>query len=416
MSRIGSEAMTPKAPAGREQHRPEIADAVPGATARFYRDVMPFSGFGGIGDPRSFTRLPDDWTIGLADIVASTEAIEEGRYKTVNTAGAAVISAVSNALGTLDFPFIFGGDGASFAVAGAEAGKAADALARTVAWVGGELGLVLRGGTLSIGAIRAEGLDVRMGRFAVSPSVTYAMFAGGGLAWAEQLLKAGALSLPDAPPGSQPDLTGLSCRFQNIKAKHGLMLSILARPTRGQDDPGFRSVVARLLALAEQSPDAGRPIPVFEPFGGVRPESIRVDGRLQRRPGESRGGSMVRAAGSWAIAAVVLAAGRPIGAFLPKRYLEEVVENSDFRKYDDALMMTLDCTRDTAAQIEALLRDAHAAGVVQYGLHHQDAATVTCVVPSVTQANHVHFIDGASGGYAMAARDLKSRLASESRL
>ena len=42
--------------------------------------------------------------------------IEE--MQAVNTAGASAISAVANALGHRRFPFVFGGDGASFAVCG----------------------------------------------------------------------------------------------------------------------------------------------------------------------------------------------------------------------------------------------------------------------------------------------------------
>ena len=54
--------------------------------------------------------------LGLSDIVRSTAAIAAGRYKAVNTAAAAVIAAVANALGDEDFPFVFGGDGASIAL------------------------------------------------------------------------------------------------------------------------------------------------------------------------------------------------------------------------------------------------------------------------------------------------------------
>ena len=46
----------------------------------------------------------------------STKAIEGGKYKSANMAGAAAISAVINALGHQNFPFVFGGDGVSFAV------------------------------------------------------------------------------------------------------------------------------------------------------------------------------------------------------------------------------------------------------------------------------------------------------------
>ena len=33
---------------------------------------------------------------------------------------------------------------------------------------------------------------------------------------------------------------------------------------------------------------------------------------------------------------------------------------------------------------------------------------MTCFTPSPTSANHVHFIDGAMGGYAMAASAMKA--------
>ena len=153
-------------------------------------------------DPARYVALPADWVLGVADVVTSTEALEAGRYKAVNTAGAAVISAVSNALGTLDFPFVFTGDGASFAVGPKDAAIATEALAATVAWVGTELGLLLRGAVVSVGAIRAAGADVKVVRYAASDHVDYAMFTGGGRDWAEREMKAGRLVLP--PPRPTP--------------------------------------------------------------------------------------------------------------------------------------------------------------------------------------------------------------------
>jgi hypothetical protein len=48
---------------------------------------------------------------------------------------------------------------------------------------------------------------------------------------------------------------------------------------------------------------------------------------------------------------------------------------------------------------------------VRYGLHRQDAAMMTCFTPSVMRSDHVHFIDGARGGYASAATALKAMAA-----
>ncbi|MDX1732532.1 MAG: DUF3095 family protein, partial [Aurantimonas coralicida] len=95
--------------------------------------------------------------------------------------------------------------------------------------------------------------------------------------------------------------------------------------------------------------------------------------------------------------------GRRVGGFDPARYRSELARNSDFRKFDDGLRMTLDCTAAVADRIEARLRDARAAGLAQTGTHRQSAALMTCFVPSASRSDHVHFVDGAAGGYAAAA-------------
>jgi len=207
---------------------------------RFYSSIPVFRGFGKLMDPALYSPLPDDWTIGVADIVESTRAIADARYKAVNLAGAAVIAAVTNALEGREFPFVFGGDGASFAVSPDDLGRARDALAATAIWVKDDLDLVMRVALVPIAAIRAQGLDVRVARFGPSPNLSYAMFSGGGLGWAEAAMKRGEFAVPVASSGTQPDLTGLSCRFEEMPSARGVILSVLVMPGRGADPAGFR--------------------------------------------------------------------------------------------------------------------------------------------------------------------------------
>src|SRR3954447_10892489 len=117
--------------------QPESSTAmtVPGSSEGFYAGIPVFRGFGSLMDPALYSPLPDDWTIGVADIVESTRAIAEKRYKAVNMAGAAVIAAVTNALEGREFPFVFGGDGASFAVSPNDLAAAREALSATARWV-----------------------------------------------------------------------------------------------------------------------------------------------------------------------------------------------------------------------------------------------------------------------------------------
>src|ERR1700755_2797688 len=155
----------------------------------FYGGIPVFRGFERLMDPALYSPLPNDWIIGVSDIVESTKAIAANRYKAVNMAGAAVIAAVTNALEGREFPFVFGGDGASFAVAPADLDAAHAALAATATWGREELRLQMRGALVPVSAIRAKGLDVRVARFGPSANLSYAMFAGGGLAFADAAMK-----------------------------------------------------------------------------------------------------------------------------------------------------------------------------------------------------------------------------------
>ena len=61
----------------------------------FYGRIPVFRGFSSLMDPALYSALPDDWSIGVADIVESTKAIAQARYKAVNMAGALVDSTIS---------------------------------------------------------------------------------------------------------------------------------------------------------------------------------------------------------------------------------------------------------------------------------------------------------------------------------
>ena len=381
----------------------------PDGTDVFYGSIPVFRGFGSLMDPAMYSPLPDDWTIGVADIVESTKAIANLRYKAVNMAGAAVIAAVTNALDGREFPFVFGGDGASFAVSPSDLARARDALAATAAWVRQDLDLVMRVALVPVKDIRAQGLDIRVARFGPSANLSYAMFSGGGLGWADDAMKRGAFAVPAAAPGTQPDLSGLSCRFEEIPSTRGLILSVLVVPAKGADPHHFRKVIEDIIRLVEQSPDAGRPVPPGGPPLRWPPAGVEFEARAARGGPLLKRRTVVLAVTLWAY--VVMRFGIKVGGFVPKNYVQQVVENSDFRKYDDGLRMILDCTEELERALAELLAKAASERVVRYGLHRQDAAMMTCFAPSVMRSDHVHFIDGARGGYASAATALKAMAA-----
>jgi hypothetical protein len=372
----------------------------------FYENIPVFRDFSSLMEPSLYFPLPDCWSIGIADVIGSTKAIADARYKAVNMAGASVIAAAANELEGRAFPFVFGGDGASFAVPADDAERARKALAASAVWAEESLNLAMRIALVPVAAVRAQGLDVRVARFGPSRNLSYAMFSGGGLQWAEAAMKRGEFEVTKAWSGTQPDLNGLSCRFEEIPTARGIILSLLVVPADNADASAFSSLIEDLIAIVERSPAACRPVPPGGPPTKWPPSGNRYEARAARGGSLSRRRVIVLA--NTLLAFLIMRFNIRIGSFVPKTYIEEVVENSDFRKFDDGLKMILDCTPDLERELVHRLELAASAGIARYGLHRQDAALMTCFTPSAFRSDHVHFIDGASGGYAAASLALKA--------
>jgi Protein of unknown function (DUF3095) len=135
----------------------------------FYRDLQALHSFDDAVEARLHTAIPSDWWIVVADVIGSTKAIASGNYKSVNTVGVACIAAVLNIDRSIDIPFVFGGDGATFAVPEVfiERIKSAMRGAQELAETG--FGLALRAGLVKVESLLNQGLEVNLAKIRLSP-------------------------------------------------------------------------------------------------------------------------------------------------------------------------------------------------------------------------------------------------------
>jgi hypothetical protein len=91
-------------------------------------------------------------------------------------------------------------------------------------------------------------------------------------------------------------------------------------------------------------------------------------------------------------------------------FRREVAANTDVRKFDDMLRCVLDGTAEQRERLTTALEESFRRGRLAYGMHVAGGAIMTCMVRSYA-GEHFHFVDGAGGGYALAAVELKRRLA-----
>lgn len=224
-------------------------------SAGFYAQLPPLTAFAAITDPRSFTRLPDDWLVVITDVRGSTRAIAEGRYKEVNMIGAASIVALLNAARPVEIPFVFGGDGATLAVPRELEGVARAVLGGLQALARQSFGLELRAGLVPAAELAALGHPASVARLAISELYQQAAFSGG-LSVAEGLIKdparGAAYLVPPAADADGLDLGGLECRWQDIPSRHGETVSLLVTPAPGPPEAmaaTLREVLAELAAV-----------------------------------------------------------------------------------------------------------------------------------------------------------------------
>ncbi len=370
-----------------------------------YEAVPVLDDFAQVIDPSKYVPLPDDWCIGVSDVVNSRAAIKEGRYKSVNLAGAGTISAVANELNGELRLFIFNGDGARFAVPPNQAKQAADALSRVAMWANRDLGLELRTATISVAEVRAAGFDVRTAFWQASSHVHYAMFMGGGLEWAEAQLKNGSIKIEPASPGAEPNLSGLSCQWGPIEAKQGKIMSLIVKPLPGVTQANFVDIVSQTIALLDEASDIN-PVPPDGPNVKWPATAIGLQSRVARK-GRPIWWRRIEVTLTAALIWLIFKLRVRIAGFNPSRYRREMGVNTDFRKFDDCLMMTVDCAPEVEVRLRDLLDKAVAKKIVRYGMHMQEKALMTCIAPSVQTSGHMHFVDGADGGYTAAANQLR---------
>lgn len=373
----------------------------------FYSSLPSFSNFQELTHDRHFVQAPDDWYVVMTDAKGSTQSIEAGRYKDVNIIGAASISVVSELL-KRDLPSTFGGDGATLLIPPELIDRVLDGLKSLQRLSRMQFQIELRVGRITVGELRRAGHTIEVAKHELRAGKCTAIFRGGGLSEAEDLIKnkSSAYCVEAATEGDL-ELTGLSCRWNSLHNRRGKIMSLLVR---AQVEPAARiydDLLVELSRIYDGQLDETNP---------VSNESLRYRSVAECLQGESRFHSRkttlsyLKRLLEILVSVLIFKFRLPPLIFNARRYQESMRQHSDHRKFDDMLRMILDCSDKQVEAIRAYLEVQRREGKLCYGIHLSETALMTCFVQAVRDGQHIHFIDGGDGGYAMAAKQLKEQL------
>ena len=394
-----------------------------GASLEYYKQLPELSSFAEISDIDVYHRVPDDWVVVITDVIGSTKAIEAGKYKQVNIAGGIAAMAISNILGDMDYPFVFGGDGVTILIPGTIVDEVKDVLVDTRAMVRETFGLDLRVGMMPVHVIYSAGHTLALAKLHISKFYNQAMIAGEGLDWAESEIKSPDPNNPylapeDHVPRRRADFSGFTCRWQDVKSPRDETLALIVKIRADEHAEQRRIMHAVFSAIEDNLGGVGDYHPLHE--DGLEPTTdpeylfneVAVN---SRQPGGGLRYRLQMLGLRVQIAVMRFALGRklrlPIDingeniVDLPKNNML----SSDFRKFDNTLKMILACTVEGRSKLVAVLESMYASGEIFYGVHVSDRALTTCLLHEGT-VREVHFVDAADGGYAFAARQLKQQI------
>ncbi len=378
-----------------------------------YQELPTFDTFSDLCDVNHYHEIGDDWWVIITDIQGSTKAIQEGRYKDVNLIGAASIMAILNVVRPVEVPYVFGGDGATICVPDSLIEQVKPALRASKRMSEQQFGLGLRLGIVPVSVVHEAGKSIRIAKFKASEHYAQAMFDGDGLQYAEALVKDPddtQYCLSDDPNDPcDGDFSGLECRWQDITSPHGEMHAILIS-ARSDDEKERRIIYQRVIdELNRIYPGDGSGSPVTQAHLKLSNDKKQLSGECKVRTyGKSSFGAwLYYKTLPWIVKVGKAVMNLGLGHW--KQYRATLIANTDYRKFDEMLRLVLAGSTEQRLKLEAFLEEEYQDGCVFYGIHYCESALMTCIIFQYHN-NHVHFIDGNNGGYAMAAKQLKGQM------
>ena len=387
------------------------------STETFYLNLQPLVKFADITKATKFAPVPDDWYILITDIVESTKAIEQGRYKDINLLGACSIIAVLNAAKKIDIPYVFGGDGASILIPPTLYAAAKQALLSVQQLARSEFNLDLRIGIVPIAVVVAANHPVNVARLRVSENYSQAIFTGGGLTYATQLVKApgeeNIYCLVPSETFASVDLSGLECRWQDIPSLHEEILSLIVLETAQASLNAadvYQNVIEQIEAIYGNELSY-HPVSDKNTRLTFRTEALMKETKLRAKSRRyfDRLLYLLKIKLENLLGFIFMHFKLKLGEMDWGAYKKILTDATDYRKFDDMLRLVIS---GTATQREALtnyLEEQYKAGNLVYGTHVSDRALMTCLVFE-HNGPQVHFIDGADGGYTLAAKAMKAKM------
>jgi hypothetical protein len=352
-----------------------------------------------------FFKIPANWHVVVTDIKNSTAAVSNGLHETINLVATGCIVAVLNLAykANITVPFFFGGDGASFIIPNSMLDIVMRVLHIHQQNTKKSFNLDLRIGHVAVQEIYEQGHALNISKFRTSGVFTIPVLLGNGFNYAEKKIKGPDYRLAALSHSNEElDLSGMQCRWDRIKPPENsfevISLLVIARDA-AQQSAIFKKVID---SIDEIYGDTQNRNPITVGKLKLKATLAKIGLEMNARMGGFRPFYLVS---NWVKAS--------LGYFYFKTkkgkvYLYNLVDMSDTLIIDGRINTVISGTASQREQLETVLNKMEADGEIFYGLYVSKESVMSCYVGNLRD-RHIHFVDGAEGGYTKAAGVIKQK-------
>ena len=363
-----------------------------------------------VADKSLFSEVPEDWHVLVADIKNSTHAIKNGKHNEVNLVATGSIIAVLNIVYSqnISVPFFFGGDGATILVPSKYLKSAMSALEKHRENTLINFGFELKIGHISVEEIYRDKIELIIAKAEINDIFNIPIVLGDGLQYAENLIKnEDSLKKENFRIDQFPlNLHGMQCKWDKIKPPEETqeVVSLIVTGCGDQDPSKVFSEVLKAIDDIYGSQIRRKPISI---------KRLRIKAGFQKINSEMHA-KLGKFDAVFFLKNLVRA---NFGKFYlknskaGKRYLQKLVELTDTLTIDGRINTVITGTSEQRISLISFLDQLERSNKIKYGLYVSQESVMSCYVRDMGTNEHIHFVDGADGGYTMAANSLKKKAA-----
>ncbi len=373
----------------------------------FYQDLAvsrsPLSQL--VADPTCFRIVPENWHVVITDVVNSTEGIERGLHQEINLIATGCIIAVLNIAERAQtiIPFFFGGDGATFLLPPNLLTRCLDALIIHRENSLRNFNLDLRVGSIQVKQVENHTHEFRIAKFQINKYLTVPIFLGSGLQKVEALIKKSGNIDPKPQADVVLDLSGMECKWDMIQPPEAKE-EIVALLIDVVDPYAQGSILGEALSHIER---IYGPIETRHP---ISPAKLNLKATLRKINTEMTVKlgrfSLFYLLKNW----IYLLVGKMYFGkeTTSRKYIEDMALLSDTLVIDGRINTVISGKQSQRITLVNELSNMEQAGQILFGFHPSSASIISCYVRNRVD-QHIHFVDGANGGYTQAAKMLKMK-------